>query len=86
MSVDAVFKLLKSQNTVGVSTGLKFDTLDEFILFYNRAKKAEETLIGVLTRGFGSEGRLFGRDVYRTWCGGEFKDDKTSYKAAKSAV
>ncbi|KAG6955744.1 hypothetical protein JG687_00011008 [Phytophthora cactorum] len=66
MSVDAVFKLLKSQNTVGVSTGLKFDTLGEFILFYNRAKKAEETLIGVLTRGFGSQGRLFGRDVYRT--------------------
>ncbi|KUF93148.1 hypothetical protein AM587_10004597 [Phytophthora nicotianae] len=58
MTVDDVFKLLKFEERVRFGTGLKLDTLDEFILLYNRVKKADETLEDVLTRGLGNDGRV----------------------------
>ncbi|KAG7390769.1 hypothetical protein PHYPSEUDO_006888 [Phytophthora pseudosyringae] len=59
MSVDDVFKLLKIKSDgILAMASRKLDTLDEYVLLYNRAKSADETLIGALSKGFGGEGQL----------------------------
>ncbi|KUF81627.1 hypothetical protein AM587_10005568 [Phytophthora nicotianae] len=58
MSVDDVFKLLKFNNDVSVVVSRNLETLKEYIRLYNRVKSQDETLAGVLARGFGGESNL----------------------------
>ncbi|KAI9985420.1 hypothetical protein PInf_004777 [Phytophthora infestans] len=57
LSGEDVFRLLKIRNDDFFRHSRNLPTLDNYIQFINREKGADETLIGVLTRGFG-ESRL----------------------------
>ncbi|KAG6957996.1 hypothetical protein JG687_00009643 [Phytophthora cactorum] len=55
-SVDDVFNLLKlrKDSYAALASG-KLEVLDDYMKLFNRAKSGQETLLGVLTKGFGGE-------------------------------
>ncbi|ETM48113.1 hypothetical protein L914_07308 [Phytophthora nicotianae] len=58
LAVDDVFKLMKFKTDGSVVNSRNLETLEEYILVYNREKKVSETLIGALAKGFGGEKKL----------------------------
>ncbi|OWZ21367.1 RxLR effector protein [Phytophthora megakarya] len=55
-SVDDVFNLLKLQKKgLNLLTTKKLDVLENYITFWNRAKNQDESLVGVLTKGYGQD-------------------------------
>ncbi|KAG6948394.1 hypothetical protein JG688_00015111, partial [Phytophthora aleatoria] len=57
-SVNDVFKLLKFKDDGSVVISRNLETLEAYILLYNRAKQVDETLVGALAKGFGGESQL----------------------------
>ncbi|KAG2898739.1 hypothetical protein PC129_g15961 [Phytophthora cactorum] len=57
-SVNDVFKLLKFKDDGSVEISRNLETLEAYILLYNRAKQVDETLVGALAKGFGGESQL----------------------------
>ncbi|ETK96754.1 hypothetical protein L915_00605 [Phytophthora nicotianae] len=53
-SVDDVFKLLEfKKNDLSSIVSRRVETLDKYIMLYNREKSAKETLVGVFVKAFG---------------------------------
>ncbi|KAG3089235.1 hypothetical protein PI125_g18080 [Phytophthora idaei] len=58
MAVNDVFKLLNFKNDGTAFISRTLDTLEEYVLLYNRAKRVEETLVGALAKCFGGDAQL----------------------------
>ncbi|KAG2804383.1 hypothetical protein PC111_g18278 [Phytophthora cactorum] len=52
-SVDDVFKLLEFKKDATAVVTRNMETLDNYIMLYNKAKSTEETLVGAFVKAFG---------------------------------